>query len=143
MTSHLKQYFEKQYQRFVSLYTECRENYDIEEVHDMRLSMKKIKAFLLFIETIEPDSICAKTLLVNFKKLFKKAGAIRDIQMQKVIAIDFEKELNQNFTEYINYLNKKEKKAIRVFESKKGFYDPEQDYHHLNVKNKQGLRSAK
>jgi CHAD domain-containing protein len=134
MTDHLKQYFDKQYLRFANLYKECRENYDIEEVHDMRLSMKKIKAFLLFIEAIEPDSISAKTLLVNFKKLFKKAGSIRDIQMQKVIALEFEKELDTSFTEYINYLNKKEKKAIKAFENKKGVYDPEQDYTHLKEK---------
>lgn len=134
MTDHLKQYFDKQYLRFAELYKECREDYDIEEVHDMRLCMKKIKAFLLFIETIEPDSISAKTLLINFKKLYKKAGSIRDIQMQKVIALQFEKELDSTYPDYINYLNKKEKKAIKIFENKKGIYDPEQDYTHLREK---------
>lgn len=134
MTDHLKQYFDKQYLRFVNLYKECKENYDIEVVHDMRVCMKKIKAFLLFIEALEPDSISAKTLLVNFKKLYKKAGSIRDIQMQKVIALQFEKDLDTVFTDYINYLNKKEKKAIKVFENKKWIYDPEQDYNHLREK---------
>lgn len=134
MTDHLKQYFDKQYLRFVNLYKECKENYDIEVVHDMRVSMKKIKAFLLFIEALEPDSISAKTLLVNFKKLYKKAGSIRDIQMQKVIALQFEKDLDTVFTDFINYLNKKEKKAIKAFENKKGIYDPEQDYSHLREK---------
>ncbi|NWJ51941.1 MAG: CHAD domain-containing protein [Bacteroidetes bacterium] len=134
MTDHLKQYFNKQYLRFANLYKECQENYDIEVVHDMRLCMKKIKAFLLFIETIEPNSISAKTLLLNFKKLYKKAGAIRDIQMQKVIALQFEKELDSAFIDYINYLNKKEKKAIKTFGNKKSIYDPEQDYSHLKEK---------
>ncbi len=131
MTNHLKEYFDKQYLRFVNLYNGYIKNYDIEEIHDMRLCMKKIKAFLLFIETIGPDSISTKALLVNFKKLYKKAGIIRDIQIQKEIAVQFEKEYESSFTEYINYLNKKEKKAIRAFENKKGIYDPASDFVYL------------
>jgi CHAD domain-containing protein len=134
MTDHLKQYFDKQYLRFVKLDNECREDYNIEVVHDMRVCMKKIKAFLLFIEAIEPDSINAKTLLGNFKKLYKKAGTIRDIQIQKVIVLQFEKELDTVFADYINFLNQKEKKAIRNFENKKGIYDPENDFNHLKEK---------
>ena len=128
MTEKLINYFEKQQQLFTEYYTESRVCYTINSVHEMRLCMKRLRALFLFFEALEPDFISTKEMLSGFRKLFKLAGHIRDIQIQKKLALHLEKELEVSFSDYIHYLNKNEKKAIRAFEKKMHGYEPENDF---------------
>ena len=128
MTEKLINYFEKQQQLFTEYYKESRKNYTINSIHEMRLCMKRLRALFLFFEALEPDIISTKVLLSSFRKLFKLAGHIRDIQIQKKMTLHLETELETSFSEYIHYLNKNEKKAIKAFEKKMRGYDPEKDF---------------
>lgn len=128
MTEKLINYFEKQQQLFTEYYNESCKCYTINSVHEMRLCMKRLRALFLFLEALEPDIISTKIMLSSFRKLFKRAGHIRDIQIQKKLALHLEQELNASFSEYIHYLNKNEKKAIQVFEKKMHGYEPEKDF---------------
>jgi len=128
MTEKLINYFEKQQQLFTEYYNESRKYYAINSVHEMRLCMKRLRALFLFFEALEPDVINTKIMLSGFRKLFKLAGHIRDIQIQKKLALHLESEMNVSFSEYIHYLNKNEKKAIKAFEKKMHGYEPEQDF---------------
>ena len=128
MPEKLINYFEKQQQLFTEYYNESSKCYTINSVHEMRLCMKRLRALFLFMEALEPDIISTKILLSGFRKLFKSAGHIRDIQIQKKIALHFEQELHTSFSEYIHFLNKNEKKAIRTFEKKMQGYEPEKDF---------------
>jgi CHAD domain-containing protein len=128
MTEKLINYFEKQQQLFTEYYNESRRDYTINSVHEMRLCMKRLRALFLFFEALEPDVISTKVMLSNFRKLFKLAGHIRDIQIQKKLALHLEKEMDVSYSEYIHYLNKNEKKAIKDFEKKMHGYEPEKDF---------------
>jgi len=128
MTEKLINYFEKQQQLFTEYYNESRKDYTINSVHEMRLCMKRLRALFLFFEALEPDAISTKVMLANFRKLFKLAGHIRDIQIQKKLALHLEKEMDASYSEYIHYLSKNEKKAIKAFEKKMHGYEPEQDF---------------
>jgi CHAD domain-containing protein len=90
--------------------------------------MKRLRALFLFFEALEPDVISTKVMLSGFRKLFKLAGHIRDIQIQKKMALHFEKELNASYSEYIHHLNINEKSAIHAFEKKMHGYEPEKDF---------------
>jgi len=128
MTEKLINYFEKQQHLFTEYYNESRKDYTINSVHEMRLCMKRLRALFLFFEALEPDVISTKILLSSFRKLFKLAGHIRDIQIQKKLALHLENEMAATYPEYIQYLNKNEKKAIKAFEKKMHGYEPEQDF---------------
>jgi CHAD domain-containing protein len=128
MTEILINYFEKQQQLFTEYYNESRRYYTINSVHEMRLCMKRLRALFLFFEALEPDVISTKIMLSSFRKLFKLAGHIRDIQIQKKLALHLEKEMDASYSEYIHYLNKNEKKAIKAFEKKMHGYEPEKDF---------------
>lgn len=128
MTEKLINYFEKQQLLFTEYYNESRRDYTINSVHEMRLCMKRLRALFLFFEALEPDVISTKLLLSSFRKLFKLAGHIRDIQIQKKLALHLEKEMDASYPEYIQYLNKNEKKAIKAFEKKMHGYEPENDF---------------
>jgi len=128
MTERLINYFEKQQLLFTEYYNESRKDYTVISVHEMRLCMKRLRALFLFFEALEPDVISTKVMLSNFRKLFKLAGHIRDIQIQKKLALHLEKEMDASYSEYIHYLNKNEKKAIKAFEKKMLGYEPERDF---------------
>jgi CHAD domain-containing protein len=128
MTEKLINYFEKQQELFTEYYNESRKSYTINSVHEMRLCMKRLRALFIFFEALEPDVISTKVLLSSFRKLFKLAGHIRDIQIQKKLALHLEKELDASYSEYIHFLNKNEKRAIRAFEKKMHGYEPEKDF---------------
>jgi len=131
MTEKLINYFEKQQQLFTEYYNESRRYYTITSVHEMRLCMKRLRALFLFFEALEPDVISTKIMLSGFRKLFKLAGHIRDIQIQKKMALHFEKELKVSYSEYIHFLNINEKRAIHAFEKKMHGYEPEKDFEML------------
>jgi len=128
MTEKLINYFEKQQQLFTEYYNESCACYTINSVHEMRLCMKRLRALFLFLEALEPDIISTKIMLSCFRKLFKRAGHIRDIQIQKKLTLHLEQDLHASFSEYIHYLNKNEKQAIRAFEKKMHGYEPETDF---------------
>ena len=128
MPEKLINYFEKQQELFTQYYNESSKYYSINSVHEMRLCMKRLRTLFLFLEALEPDVISTKILLSCFRKLFKRAGHIRDIQIQKKLALHFEKEMHASYPEYIHFLNKNEKKAIRDFEKKMQGYEPEKDF---------------
>ena len=128
MTEKLISYFEKQQHLFTEYYNESLKSYTINSVHEMRLCMKRLRALFLFFEALEPDVISTKVLLSSFRKLFKLAGHIRDIQIQKKLALHLEKEMAVSYHEYIQFLNKKEKKAIKSFEKKMFGYEPDKDF---------------
>ena len=128
MTEKLINYFEKQQQLFTEYYNESLKDYTINSVHEMRLCMKRLRALFIFFEALEPDVISTKILLSSFRKLFKLAGHIRDIQIQKKLALHLENEMAVSYPEYIQYLNKNEKKAIKAFEKKMHDYEPEKDF---------------
>ena len=128
MAEKLINYFEKQQKLFTEYYNESCKSYTITSVHEMRLCMKRLRALFIFLEALEPDLISTKIMLSGFRKLFKSAGNIRDIQIQKKIALHFEQELHTSFPEYIHFLNKNEKKAIIAFEKKMHGYEPEKDF---------------
>ena len=128
MTEKLINYFEKQQELFTEYYNESRRDYTINSVHEMRLCMKRLRALFLFFEALEPDVISTKVMLSNFRKLFKLAGHISDIQIQKKLALHLEKEMASPNPEYFHYINKNEKKAINAFEKKMHGYEPEKDF---------------
>ncbi len=79
-----------------------------EDIHQLRLAIKKIKIFLALIEFATEKEFQKKEHNSFFKPLFKKAGAHRDAQINQNLVI------NENaaiFSEYKEYLRKKQQTA--------------------------------
>jgi CHAD domain-containing protein len=53
-----------------------------EAIHDIRVSIKKIRTLFLLLEFIFPEEFDAPAVYRPFKKLFKQLGGIRDLQVQ-------------------------------------------------------------
>jgi len=87
------------HQQFHLAQTELRE----EPIHDLRVSLKKIRALFRLIEYL--DSAFDETCNFRpFRKIFKEAGLIRDIQVQIELMKDFDKSSDRRFKSYLRDL---------------------------------------
>jgi CHAD domain-containing protein len=78
--NQLKEYTEKQLQAALQMLQTFTPGADEEIIHQLRVSLKKIKAVLLFISTLHPAK--AKQIRKKVQLIFRAAGSIREAQLQ-------------------------------------------------------------
>jgi len=93
------------------------EKNDYDGVHDMRVDLKRMKAFFNLVESINRD-FKAKKNFAAFKKIAKSTGGLRDAQVQMKRVKKIMKSLDLDVGAYLSYLKKTEAdnyKSFRVF----------------------------
>jgi CHAD domain-containing protein len=116
MHEALLEYFQKYQQHLEHYLALCIEDPDSEIVHQLRVSIKRLRAVLHFAEHVAGnDDINAKKQLKSLRKLFKVAGRIRDVQVQQNLIPAYETRLNSKFGHYLSYLEKLEKQYVKNF----------------------------
>ncbi|MGD8540390.1 MAG: CHAD domain-containing protein [Candidatus Aminicenantes bacterium] len=76
---------------------------DEDGIHDLRVAIKRMRAYFNLIEWINPV-FQAKQTLKPVRRLFKAAGKVRDIHVQQELVRKWAAELNLEMSEYYNYL---------------------------------------
>lgn len=79
---YLKKYWNKRVSRVVSLISKKGSNRSASYYHDLRIEIKKIKALFELIH-FHNKKFKRRANLHPFKKLFERAGRIREIQMER------------------------------------------------------------
>lgn len=87
---------------------------DVEGVHDMRVGIKRLRAYFNLIEWINPV-FQAKQSLKPIRRLFKVSGKVRDIHVQQELMRRWVSELNLEMSEYYNFLKQKETEERKRF----------------------------
>ena len=87
---------------------------DVEGVHDMRVGIKRMRAYFNLIEWINPV-FQAKLHLKPIRRLFKVAGKVRDIHVQQELMRRWASELDLEISEYYNFLKQKETEERKRF----------------------------
>jgi len=98
-----KDYYHSQAEKIVMQYDLARKYFDSKAIHEMRVEIKRFRAFFNLVEWINPDFQAQK----NFKKIrviFKAAGKIRDIHVQQEVTRTQIAESNLEVSEYYNHL---------------------------------------
>jgi len=85
---------------------------DVDGVHDMRVALKRMKAFFNLLGAIS-DDFDAKKRFRHFKKLARNSGAIRDAQVQIELLADINKPLGLDVTSYRDFLLSHEEKGFK------------------------------
>ncbi|HEX9653781.1 MAG TPA: CHAD domain-containing protein [bacterium] len=81
--------------------------FDVEGIHELRVEIKRLRAFFDLIEFINPNFQARK----GYKKiriLFRAAGPIRDVHVQQELVRACSKKLALDLSEYYNFLKQKE-----------------------------------
>lgn len=94
----------------------CLSNAETELVHQLRLSIKKLRAFNILAGQLCGKNI-DKQIHVNtqVRQLFKLAGQIRDTQVQMQLLATFEEKTGKSYPELSNWLLNREIKSIIAF----------------------------
>lgn len=86
----------------------------VESIHDLRVEIKRLRAFVKFAAKLAP-TLKTRKVLSEARKLFKAAGAVRDIQVQMTLVYRLMTEEKLDISEYYNYLKEKELAARGKF----------------------------
>jgi CHAD domain-containing protein len=118
MHDNLLAYFRKHQQNLEHYLALCAEETEPENVHQLRVSIKRLRAVLQFTNQVScNDEIIAEKQLKSLRKLFKVAGSVRDVQVQQILIREYESDMDLRFGQYLTFLEKLEKKAIKNFYS--------------------------
>jgi CHAD domain-containing protein len=88
--------------------------FDSDSIHELRVEIKRLRAFLHLIGFINPVFRPEQSLQV-IRSLFKSAGKIRDIHVQQNMARKHSSSLNLELSEYLNFLKEKEIRSRKKF----------------------------
>jgi CHAD domain-containing protein len=88
--------------------------FDVESIHDLRVEIKRLRAFFQLIEWVTPE-FKAKKNLRTFRKLFKSAADLRDIHVQQLLTRTWSQAFGVFLSEYYNTLKSKEFPARAEF----------------------------
>ncbi|MCJ7580326.1 MAG: CHAD domain-containing protein [Candidatus Aminicenantes bacterium] len=110
----LGEYYKSQEQNIRQNFLLSVSTYDIEGIHELRVDIKRLRAFLHLIGHINPVFQPEKDSR-EILGLFKSAGKIRDIHVQQNMARENISSLNLEISEYINFLKEKEVRARKQF----------------------------
>ena len=107
----------KEYSRLVMI---MKKNYDRalgndrDSVHDMRVAIKRLRAFFRLVESLNEDFL-AKENCKPFTRFAKNAGSLRDSHVQQELAGKYADDLNVDLQPYETFLKKHEQDSLSAF----------------------------
>lgn len=104
---NIEQYYKNLNQSFLENYALIVPGYDKETIHEMRVSIKKIKALFLFIEFCNKRFSYKKTYR-DYKLVFSKTGVIRDLQIHQEHLGNWQEKNKTDFGDYGKMLKYRE-----------------------------------
>lgn len=115
MEDLIKSYFAEHKAVFDEKFKIVLASFDEDAIHKMRTSTKRIRALFQLLQFISTNKFKSKKQLKRIRNLFKHAGKIREIQIEKLIASNYETTLDINIPEYKEYLAQSEHREIARF----------------------------
>lgn len=115
MAEIIKAYYLEHKLVFEENFETALDNFNVEAIHKMRTSTKRLRALFQLIEFITEKEFKAKKQLRKLRQVFKHAGKIREIQIEALLVKEYELKLNVHFPEYLEYLKRREHKEIAAF----------------------------
>ena len=109
-----EKYYSAQTEKILTYYNLANKLCDVEGIHEMRVEIKRLRAFFNLAEWINPD-FKKKKNFSKIRNLFKSAGRVRDIHVQQELTIAWMKKADLEISEYYNYLKQQELKKQSQF----------------------------
>jgi len=112
--NNLVDYYRRIDRLFSRNYIATFRQFDIDVIHKLRISIKKQRAFLNLFSTLT-ETINAKKAYRPIRQVFRKAGAIRDLQVQQKLLRHYEKKFLLDLSEHTDRLSTDEQTAKKIF----------------------------
>lgn len=101
----LNRYYKKQRKAFQVSLPMIEDPDHAEAIHDLRVSVKKIRSLFNLIRAITEAGFHSKKKLKCFKKLFRSVACIRDMQVQQHFLAGIESSSQIKSTSFVEYLH--------------------------------------
>ena len=112
----IHEYYLHQHRNIENYLELCLIHPEVELVHELRLSIKKLRAFHKLAEHLSLNEIDEHIHIKNrVRKLYKVAGQLRDTQVQIQLLSLFEEQTGTDHSEFSKWLLSREKKQISRF----------------------------
>ena len=121
MAAHesIHEYYLHQHHSIEHYLERCMSHPEAELVHELRLSIKKLRAFHKLAEQLYAGDMVEHIYIKRrVRQLYKIAGQLRDTQVQIHILASFEEKTGNEFPDYGKWLLRREKKRISRFGKK-------------------------
>lgn len=123
MHSFVLLYTKKQKKVFFDNFNEAVEDLKEDPVHDLRVSVKRLKTVTRMLNYNKNAEFDFKKNLEPITILYKNLGSIRDFQVLCNLTKDYQKTTGIHLSNLIDYLNKQIDKSIENFSKKKDKID--------------------
>jgi CHAD domain-containing protein len=114
MSSNILEYYQKHKAIIEEQLPLCSDPNDVEAIHNLRLSVKRIRVVAMLAELLSEDTLHSKILLKPINKFFKRSGKLRDVQVTTQLLASFS---NNNLQPVISTFKEREKKQRAKFET--------------------------
>ncbi|MBN1250703.1 MAG: CHAD domain-containing protein [Bacteroidales bacterium] len=110
----LEQYLTLQENIFSKNYDKSITTFDVDAIHDLRVSIKRLNTLYRLLELIDSNNFVYKKNFKELRKIFKLAGIVRDYQIIEYL-------INQNYSQLkninilSNFIKGKKEIAIKQF----------------------------
>jgi len=115
MTKIIRAYYEQHKSVFEFNFLMVLDDFNIEAIHKMRTSTKRLRALFILIEFLSGKNFKAKKQLKKIRALFRFSGRIREIQIEQQLILEYQTQLDQDYSTYLEYLKQREHREIARF----------------------------
>lgn len=115
MTEQIRAYYGEHKAVFEENFHMVLESFNMEAIHKMRTSTKRLRALFILMEYLSDKKFKARKQLKKIRTLFRYSGHIREIQIEQQLVTDLEPVLGQTYPEYLEYLKQREHREIARF----------------------------
>lgn len=115
------QHYAAQLKTFTKYFSKTQEDFEMEDLHQLRVSIKKMKATWSFVEVISAGNWDKSILLDDVKPMFKAAGKLRETQINLEL---IEKLQFTGAPAYTKRLHRDESKYLNKFRENLLLFDP-------------------
>jgi CHAD domain-containing protein len=114
----LRQYYERLDRDFHQHFTDVLYQYEAETVHQMRVNLKKQTSFFRLLEELDAE-FSADLAFEALSSLYKKAGRVRDIQVERTVVSKDESRLRLDhaFSEWLEEQEARQREKLERFEA--------------------------
>jgi CHAD domain-containing protein len=115
--NHLLAYYQQQKDTLIQKMDSLKEKMDVEELHDLRVTHKRLRAFFRMLKKTGPELLPDEEDYNHIRSFYKTAGKVRDLHVQDKEMSKHEKDLGIDLQFLHDYIAEREEKA------EKDFYD--------------------